>query len=77
MLLCELSVALSQLVNHPAGPVWELTLFNPKTAKFCTLKLELKAMVRIVKVSSAWNFSSEAIYPKRAHPGNAAALAQS
>lgn len=46
------------------SPSGNRRLFNPKTPKFCTLKLELKAMVRIVKVSSAWNFSSEANYPK-------------
>lgn len=64
------------VVNHP-DVFWlflrrlrmGIDAFLPKDSmKFCTLKLELKAMVRIVKVSSACNFSSEAIYPKNPTP---------
>lgn len=76
------------VVNHPYV-FWHFlrqlrmgidALFLPKDSmKFCTLKLELKAAVGIVEVSSACNFSSEAIYPKKKpqpQPGNAADLFQ-
>lgn len=72
------------VVNHPYG-FWlflcqlcmGIDTFLPKDSmKFCTLKLDLKAVVRTAEVSSACNFSSEAIHPQKTQPSNAADLFQ-